>query len=64
MMTCPYVEKCVGMNIIRKATGVSESQAYKKGLELAKPKRWFFDWDKNHALVYFLSKKEYHSSYE
>ena len=64
MMTCPYVEKCVGMNIIRKATGVSESQAYKKRSELAKPKRWFFDWDKNHALVYFLSKKEYHSSYE
>lgn len=64
IMTCPYVEKCVGMNIIRKAMGVSESQAYKKRSELAKPKRWFFDWDKNHALVYFLSKKEYHSPYE
>lgn len=64
IMTCPYVEKSVGMNIIRKATGVSESQAYKKRSKLAKPKRWFFDWDKNHALVYFLSKKEYHSPYE
>ena len=64
MMTCPYVEKCVGMNIIRKATGVSESHAYKKRSELAKPKRWFFDWVKNHALAYFLSKKEYHSLYE
>ena len=64
MMTCPYVEKCIGMNIIRKAMGVSESQAYKKRSELAKPKRWFFDWDKNHALAYFLSKKEYHSPYE
>lgn len=64
IMTCLYVEKSVGMNIIRKATGVSESQAYKKRSKLAKPKRWFFDWDKNHALVYFLSKKEYHSPYE
>lgn len=64
IMTCPYVEKSVGMNIIRKATGVSESQAYKKRSKLAKPKRWFFDWDKNHALAYFLSKKEYHSPYE
>lgn len=64
IMTCPYVEKSVGMNIIRKATGVRKSQAYNKRSELAKPKRWFFDWDKSHALAYFLSKKEYHSPYE
>lgn len=64
IMTCPYVEKSVGMNIIRKATGVRKSQAYDKRSELAKPKRWFFDWDKSHALAYFLSKKEYHSPYE
>lgn len=64
MMTCPYVEKDVGMNMIRSITGAGESLAYKKRFELAKPKRWFFDWDKNHALVYFLSKKEYHSPYE
>lgn len=64
MMTCPYVRKSVGMNIIRKVTGGDESQAYKKRSELAKPKRWFYDWDKSHSLVYFLGKKEYHSPYE
>lgn len=64
MMTCPYVTKDVGMNIIRSITGGDKRQAYKKRSELAKPKRWFFDWDKKRALVYFLSKKEYHSPYE
>lgn len=64
MMTCPYVDKCVGMNIVRNITKGSIEKAYKKRAELAKPGRWFFDWDKGHALEYFLSKKEYHSPYE
>lgn len=64
MMTCPYVRKDVGMNMILNVIRGKKTQAYKKRSELAKPKRWFFDWDKNHDLVYFLSKKDYHSPYE
>ena len=64
MMTCPYVKKNVGMNLVKNCNGGSESNAYKKRAELAKPGRWFFDWDKSHALASFLIKKEYHSPYE
>lgn len=64
MMTCPYVNKNVGMNLVKNCNGGSESNAYKKRAELAKPGRWFFDWDKSHALASFLIKKEYHSPYE
>lgn len=64
MMTCPYVKKNVGMILVKNCNGGSESNAYKKRAELAKPGRWFFDWDKSHALASFLIKKEYHSPYE
>lgn len=64
MMTCPYVNKNVGMNLVKNCNGGSESNANKKRAELAKPGRWFFDWDKSHALASFLIKKEYHSPYE
>lgn len=64
MMTCPYVHKSVGICLVRSITGGNKSQAYNKCLRLAKPKRWFFDWDKHHPLVNFLNKKEYHSPYE
>lgn len=58
MMTCPYVKKNVGMILVKNCNGGSESNAYKKRAELAKPGRWFFDWDKSHALASFLIKKE------
>lgn len=64
MMTCPYIEKSVGMELVKNLTGGSDANAYKKRAELAKPGRWFFDWDKSHALANFLAKKEYHSPYE
>ena len=64
MMTCPYIEKSVGMELVKKLTGSKDDKAYKKRAELAKPGRWFFDWDKSHALAGFLKKKEYHSPYE
>lgn len=64
MMTCPYVNKNVGINLVKNCNGGSESNANKKRAELAKPGRWFFDWDKSHALASFLIKKEYHSPYE
>ena len=64
VMTCPYVKKKVGMEIIKSLTKGSEAKAYQKRAELAKPGRWFFDWDKSHALASFLVKKEYHSPYE
>ena len=64
MMTCPYIKKSVGMELVKSLTGGSDANAYKKRAELAKPGRWFFDWDKSHALAGFLTKKEYHSPYE
>lgn len=64
VMTCPYLKKKVGMEIIKNMTGCSESKAYQRRAELAKPGRWFFDWEKSHALADFLNKKEYHSPYE
>lgn len=64
MMTCPYIQKSVGMEIIKNMTECSESKAYKRRAEIAKPGRWFFDWDKSHSLASFLTKKEYHSPYE
>jgi len=64
MMTCPYVQKSVGMEIIKNMTECSDSKAYKRRAEIAKPGRWFFDWDKTHSLASFLTKKEYHSPYE
>ena len=64
MMTCPYIKKSIGMEIVKNLTGGSEDRAYVRRAELAKPGRWFFDWDKSHALAEFLTKKEYHSPYE
>lgn len=64
VMTCPYLKKNIGMEIVKNLTGCSEAKAYKRRAELAKPGRWFFDWDKSHALADFLTKKEYHSPYE
>ena len=64
VMTCPYIKRSVGMELVRNLTGGSDANAYKKRAELAKPGRWFFDWDKNHTLASFLVKKEYHSPYE
>lgn len=64
MMTCPYIKKSVGMELVKNLTGGSDANAYKKRAELAKSGRWFFDWDKSHALAGFLMKKDYHSPYE
>ena len=64
VMTCPYLKKNIGMEIVKNLTGCSEAKAYKRRAELAKPGRWFFDWDKSHALADLLTKKEYHSPYE
>ncbi len=64
VMTCPYLDKKLGMKLVRNLTGCSETKAFQKRAELAKPGRWFFDWDKNQALADFLKKKEYHSPYE
>ena len=50
--------------MVKKACNIGENKAYEKRKKLGKPLRWFFDWDKGHALEYFLSKKEYHSPYE
>ena len=64
MMTCPYIKKSIGMELVKNLIGGNEANAYKKRAELAKPGRWFFDWDKSHALAVFLTKKEYHSPYD
>lgn len=64
VMTCPYLKKNIGMEVIKNLTGGSDAKAYQKRSELAKPGRWFFDWDKSHVLADFLTKKEYHSPYE
>ena len=64
VMTCPYLKKNVGMEIIKTLYNCSEAKAYVKRSALAKPGRWFFDWDKKHALIDFLAKKEYHNPYE
>lgn len=64
VMTCPYLKKNVGMVIIKTLYNCSETKAYLKRSVLAKPGRWFFDWDKKHALIDFLAKKEYHNPYE
>lgn len=64
VMTCPYLKKNVGMLIIKTLYNCSEAKAYLKRSELSKPGRWFFDWDKKHALIDFLAKKEYHNPYE
>lgn len=64
VMTCPYLNRDVGMEIVKNLTKCSVTKAYQRRAELAKPGRWFFDWDKSHALASFLIKKEYHSPYE
>lgn len=65
VMTCPYVSKPACLAIIKQCLGINDrGQTEKKRATLAKPKRWFFDWDKSHDLTEFLKKKEYHSPYE
>ena len=64
VMTCPYIKKTTCLTVIEKGLGIKRDKAGNKRAELAKPKRWFFDWDKNHDLTDFLEKKEYHSPYE
>lgn len=64
LMTCPYVTRNTCLTIIEKSLGIKRERAGAKRAELAKPKRWFFDWNKNHDLTQILEKKEYHSPYE
>lgn len=65
VMTCPYVSKSTCFKVIEKILGIKNQQKQvEKRKELAQPKRWFIDWDKNHSLTEFLEKKEYHSPYE
>lgn len=64
VMTCPYLNKTVGVEVIMNLRDCSKDKAFQKRAKLAKPRRWFFDWDKCHALADFLTKKEYHSPYE
>lgn len=65
IMTCPFVEKRVGASVIMNCCGIKNvAKAFTKRAELAKPGRWFFDWDKTHDLTAILNKKEYHTPYE
>lgn len=65
IMTCPYISKNTCFKVIEKTLGISKQQTLvNKWIDLAQPKRWFFDWDKSHSLTEFLEKKEYHSPYE
>lgn len=65
VMTCPYIGKTTCLTIIEQCLNISnKGQAGSKRAALAKPKRWFFDWDKTHDLTEYLEKKEYHSPYE
>lgn len=64
IITCPYVSKDTVLTVIEKCTDCEKSKAGVKRVALAKPGRWFFDWDKKHSLTDFLYKKEYHSPYE
>ena len=64
IITCPYVNKSVSLMVVKNCTGCKEVNVGKRRAELAKPGRWFFDWDKKHSLSSFLAKKEYHSPYE
>lgn len=64
IMTCPYVKRDTCLTIIESSLNIKRDKAGAKRAELAKPKRWFFDWDKTHDLTEYLEKKEYHSPYE
>ncbi len=65
VMTCPYIAEATCLKLVEQCLGINDrGQAGNKRTALAKPKRWFFDWDKTHKLTYFLEKKEYHSPYE
>jgi hypothetical protein len=65
MMTCPYLSKATSRTIIQELFGMKKlNKIDNRRAAIAKPKRWFFDWDKNHPLTSFLTKKEYHSPYE
>lgn len=65
VMTCPYISKSTCLKLVEQCLGINNrGQAGNKRAALAKPKRWFFDWNKNNKLTYFLEKKEYHSPYE
>lgn len=65
VMTCPYIGKNTCITVVENCLGIKDNgQAGAKRAELAKPKRWFFDWDKTNDLTEFLEKKEYHSPYE
>ena len=64
IMTCPYIKKATCLSILERCLGIKREKTGAKRAEFAKPKRWFFDWDKSHDLTEFLEKKEYHSPYE
>lgn len=65
VMTCPYISRATCLTIIEQCLSINNrGQAGNKRAGLAKPKRWFFDWDKTHDLTEYLEKKEYHSPYE
>lgn len=65
VMTCPYMDKNTCITAVENCLGIKDKgKAGAKRAELAKPKRWFFDWDKTNDFTEFLEKKEYHSPYE
>ena len=65
VMTCPYLKKTTCQTVIKQCLNMKDDgKAEKKRTDLAKPGRWFFDWDKTNDLTEFLEKKEYHSPYE
>ena len=65
IMTCPYISKNTCLKVIEQTLGISNKSIQgKKRKDLARPQRWFFDWDKSNSLTEFLEKKEYHSPYE
>lgn len=64
LITCPYVTKDTVLTMIEKCIDCDRGRAGVKRTALARPGRWFFDWDKSHSLTDFLYKKEYHSPYE
>lgn len=64
MMVCPYWDDKKKMARIKECLNISDSKKESWLRRFNKTTRWFFDWNAQHDISYFLDKKELHSPYE
>lgn len=63
LVSCPYID-ATGKDSILVSAGHAEGKASRTRVIITKATGWFFDWNGYGKIEDYLSKKEYHNTYE